>query len=140
MQTGNKKEAERLVKNIIKIVIKIGILYRNDQLNDDEFRLADKFRTKFQITQLAIISFHEVAFSFDIHYLQKSMNESRHLLKTLVRRHLTERSLSRIDDIFDFFGDNKLLETAFKLNSPYKELMDNLVADLNKLLDSENAL
>lgn len=48
-QTGNKKEAERLVKNIIKIVIKIGILHRNNQFNADEMKVVERFRSKFQV-------------------------------------------------------------------------------------------
>lgn len=119
-------------------MIKIGILYRNDQLNDDEFRLAERFRNKFQVTQLAIISFHEVDFSYDVAYLTSALNESRHLLKSFVSRHLTDKSLARIDEVFDFFGDNRLLETAFKQSSPYRVVMDALVLDMNKLLDTDN--
>lgn len=48
-QSGNKKEAERLVKNIIKIVIKIGILHRNNQFSADELKTIDRFRSKFQV-------------------------------------------------------------------------------------------
>lgn len=51
---------------------------------------------------------------------------------------MTEKSILRIDEVFDFFTDNRLLETAFKQNSPYQEVMHNLVVDLNKSLDSEN--
>ena len=123
---------------MIKTVIKIGILYRNEQLNEEELQLAERFRTKFQLTQLTIISFHEVDYSFDMNYLQKAMNESRCLLKSFVQRHLTEKSILRIDEVFDFFTDNRLLETAFKQESPYQEVMKNLVADMNKSLDSEN--
>lgn len=49
-QTGNKKDAERLVKNIIKIVIKVSILQRNNQFNSDEAALADRFQSKFQVS------------------------------------------------------------------------------------------
>lgn len=49
-QTGNKKEAEKIVKNIIKIVIKIGILHRNNQFNADELKVIERFRSKFQVT------------------------------------------------------------------------------------------
>lgn len=48
-QTGNKKDAERLVKNIIKIVIKIGILHRNNQFNAEETAIANRFHSKFQV-------------------------------------------------------------------------------------------
>lgn len=138
LQLGNKREAERLVKNMIKIVIKIGILYKNDQLNEEELMLAERFRNKFQLTQLAIISFHEVDFSFDMVYLQKALQDSRNLLKSFVRRHLTDKSIARIDEVFDFFSDNRLLETAFRQNSTYAEVMHNLVVDMNQSLDTEN--
>ncbi|XP_055715427.1 protein salivary glands marred-like isoform X1 [Phlebotomus papatasi] len=132
---SDKKQAERLVKNIIKIVIKIGVLIRNDEFNEAEMQTAEKFRKKFQVTQMAIISFHEVDFSFDIHYLQKALTECQFLLKSVIKRHLTEKSLSRVDEIFKFFRDDKLLETAFRPNSPYSDVMMSLVADLNKSLD-----
>lgn len=162
-QTGNKKEAERLVKNIIKIVIKIGILHRNNQFNADELKVIERFRSKFQVnscslqysiknfgcnifiikcsfhfqnTQMAIISFHEVDFSFDLPYLQKSLDESQATLKTIVERHLTDKSLSRIDEVFAFFNDSKLLETCFRADSPYQEVVAAIVKDLNSAMDN----
>lgn len=164
-QSGNKREAEHLVKNIIKIVIKIGILYRNNQFNDDELSVADRFRVKFQVrckqlrifhanaelihliitffiifliqqtTQMAIISFHEVDYSFDLPYLQKALTESHAALKSITQRHLTDKSLNRIDEIFQFFNDPKLLETSFRQDSPYREIVAAIVSDLNKAID-----
>lgn len=130
------KDAEKLVKNIIKIVIKIGVLHRNGQFSPEEEKIAERFRSKFQNTQMAIISFYEVDFSFDLPYLQKSFAESHAALKEVVRRHLTDKSLNRIDEVFGFFSDANLLETAFKQNSPYHELMGKIVADLNQAMDS----
>ncbi|XP_037025955.1 tumor necrosis factor alpha-induced protein 8-like protein isoform X2 [Bradysia coprophila] len=136
IHTGNKKEAERLVKNIIKIVIKIGILHRNNQFNADETNAAERFRQKFQTTQMAIISFYEVDFSFDLPYLQKSLAESHATLQSIVQNHLTDKSLARIDEVFEFFSDGHFLDTCFRSDSPYKELMGKIVADLNKAMDS----
>lgn len=136
IHTGSKKDAERLVKNIIKIVIKIAVLHRNGQFSIDETKLADKFRNKFQMTQLAVISFYEVDFSFDLPYLQKSLDECHKLLKSIVTRHLTDKSIARIDEVFEFFGDNKLLDTAFKQDSPYRDVVGKIVADLNKAMDA----
>ncbi|XP_031621084.1 tumor necrosis factor alpha-induced protein 8-like protein isoform X3 [Contarinia nasturtii] len=136
LHSGNKKEAERLVKNIIKIVIKIGILHRNNQFSAEELRVVERFRSKFQCTQMAVISFHEVDFSFDLPYLQKSLEESRAALKSIVERHLTEKSLGRIDEVFDFFNDPKLLETCFRVDSPYQEVVAAIVKDLNSAMDN----
>lgn len=85
---------------------------------------------------MAIISFYEVDFSFDLPYLQKSLAESRAALHQLVQRHLTDKSLARIDEVFDFFGAASLLETAFRPDSPYKDVMGKIVADLNSAMDN----
>ncbi|XP_065095582.1 tumor necrosis factor alpha-induced protein 8-like protein isoform X1 [Ochlerotatus camptorhynchus] len=134
--TGNKKDAERLVKNVIKIVIKIAVLHRNGQFNADELKLADRFRAKFQTLQMAIISFYEVDYSFDLNYLLKSLQEVQALLKSCVERHLTDKSIGRIEEVFAFFRDPSLLETAFRQESPYRDLMDKIIADLNKAMEN----
>ncbi|XP_073812194.1 tumor necrosis factor alpha-induced protein 8-like protein sigmar isoform X2 [Musca autumnalis] len=136
LHTNNKAKAEKIIKNIIKIVIKIGVLHRNNQFNDDEQRQVETFKKKFQNTQLSIISFYEVDYSFDLPYLQRSITESRESLKLIVNRHLTEKSLARIDEVFDFFTDGILLETAFKPDSPYREVMGKIVADINTAMET----
>ncbi|XP_023036787.1 tumor necrosis factor alpha-induced protein 8-like protein isoform X3 [Drosophila tropicalis] len=136
MHTGNKARSEKLIKNIIKIVIKIGVLHRNNQFSDEEIQKAEYFKRKFQKTQLSIISFYEVDFTFDLNYLQESIAESHKALKSIVQPHLTEKSLGRIDEVFDFFGDATLLETAFKRDSPYREVMGKIVADINSAMET----
>ncbi|KAH8272853.1 hypothetical protein KR018_004777 [Drosophila ironensis] len=131
MHTGDKAKAEKLIKNIIKIVIKIGVLHRNKQFSEAEMRKAEDFKRKFQNTQLSVVSFYEVDFTFEVGYLQKSLADSQVALKTIVRPHLTEKSLGRIDEIFDFFSDTEMLETAFRPDSPYREVMGKIVADIN---------
>lgn len=85
---------------------------------------------------MAIISFHEVDFSFDLPYLQKSFEESQAALKTIVERHLTDKSLSRIDEVFAFVNDPKLLETCFRADSPYRDIVAAIVKDLNSAMDN----
>lgn len=85
---------------------------------------------------MAIISFHEVDFSFDLLYLQKSLAESKAILKQIIERHLTDKSLNRVDEVFDFFSESKLLETAFRIDSPYQEVVADIVKDLNQAMDN----
>uniref|UniRef100_A0A0A9WCY8 Tumor necrosis factor alpha-induced protein 8-like protein n=1 Tax=Lygus hesperus TaxID=30085 RepID=A0A0A9WCY8_LYGHE len=133
--TDNKKESEKLIKNIIKVVIKIGVLYRNEQFNAEEIRLAEKFKNKFHSAAMAVISFHEVEFSYDRPYLHKAMQDSHALLRQVVGRHLTDKSLQRIDSVFSFFGNPQFLDTVFKPESAYKEVLDRLVSDISKAMD-----
>lgn len=61
MQTGDKKEAEKVVRNVIKIVIKLAVLYRHNQMTKEDLVLAERFKNKFNAAALAIISFYEVS-------------------------------------------------------------------------------
>ncbi|XP_072376174.1 tumor necrosis factor alpha-induced protein 8-like protein, partial [Diabrotica undecimpunctata] len=134
--SDNKKEAEKLIKNIIKIVIKLGVLHRNNMFTEEELKLAEKFKTKFRLAGMAIISFYEVDFSYDRNYIVQAFTESQKCLETIVSKHLTDKSLSRIDSVFSFFGNDQFLDSVFKSNSEYREALGRVVADLNQAIDN----
>lgn len=131
----NKKEAEKVIKHLIKTVIKVGILYRNDQFSAEEIAIAEQFKRKFRVVAMTIVSFCEVDFTFDRNFLNKALFDCGDLLKQLVQRHLTDKSLWRIDHVFQFFGSVEFLDTLFKTNGPHRELLAKIVSDLNKLLE-----
>ena len=43
--TRNRKEAQKVIKNLIKMVVKLGVLYRNNQFNGEELMLVESFRS-----------------------------------------------------------------------------------------------
>ncbi|XP_071449981.1 tumor necrosis factor alpha-induced protein 8-like protein isoform X1 [Hetaerina americana] len=133
--TGNKKEAEKLVKNVIKTVIKLGVLYRNNQFSQEEIQIAEKFKQRFHATAMAVVSFSEVDFSYDRAYLMQALTECCATLRLLVRRHLSEKSLNRIDSTFAFFANPAFLDAVFCHNSEYGEILSRIVSDMNKALD-----
>jgi len=135
-RNGSKKEAEKVVKNIIKMVLKIGILYRNDQFNAEELNTAEEFKKKFHMAAMTLISFHDVEFSYDRPYLLTLTRDCSALLKRLVQRLLTDKSLGRIDFVFGFFSEPAFLDEMFNRNNPlYREIMSNIVGDMNRLID-----
>lgn len=131
----NKKDAEKLIKNIIKVTVKIGILYRNDQFNDEEMKIAEAFRKKFRTMIMTFVSFCEVDFTFDKNFLVGALDDCSVLLTKLVARHLTDKSQGRIDYVFGFFQDGAFMDTLFDPNSPLKPHLSVIVAGLNKLLE-----
>ena len=131
----DKKKAEKAMKHLIKTVIKIGILYRNDQLSGEEIRIAEDFKRKFRTVAMTVISFYEVDFTFDKGFLNKSLTECSVLLKKLVERHLQDKSLTRIDNVFSVFGDTDFLESMFQPRSQYRDYLAKIVQDLNSLLE-----
>nr|CAG4644399.1 EOG090X0GLS [Lepidurus arcticus] len=132
----NRKESEKVVKNIIKIVVKVGILAKNDQFSPEDLKIADQFRSKFHTTAMTVISFHEVDFSYDQKFILQLVTDCRSLLKQLVQRHLTDKSLGRIDLVFSFFGQPAFLDAIFKRPSEHHELMCRIVQDMHTLLDA----
>jgi len=131
----NKKEAEKIVKNIIKIVMKIQLLAKNEQFAQQEIRQASEFQRKFHTAAKTIVSFHEVDFSYDQKFLSKLLGECQSLLKTIVGSHLTEKSLGRIDMVFGFFSNAQFLDTIFHKKSDYSEIMTRIIADMNRALE-----
>lgn len=132
----DRKRAEKVIKNIIKIVIKIGILYRNDQFNTEELALVEDFKKKFRTLVMTFVSFAQVEFSYDRVFLMKIMTECGDMLKRLVSRHLTEKSVNRISNVFELFGNREFLDTVFKSDGPHKEPMSKVVHDLSGMLEN----
>lgn len=132
---GHKKDADKVVKNIIKIVIKIGILYRNDQFSKEELLLAERFKKKFNSLAMTVISFYEVEFSYDRNFLTQSLGECNAMLKQLVGRHLTDKSLARIEFVFSFFCNPSYLDEIFRKDGDYRDLLGKMVSDMHTLLE-----
>lgn len=136
LQTNNKTEAEKLVRNIIKVVIKLGVLHRNGLFSTEELKQAERFKSRFRMAGMAIISFYEVDFSYDRNYLTSALNESHKCLQSIVSKHLTDKSMSRIDSVFNFFTNEQFLDNLFKADSEYRPILGRIVADLNKAIEN----
>lgn len=132
---SDKKTAEKVTKHLIKTVIKIGILYNNNQYSKEEIVIAEKFRRKFNTLIMTVVSFYTVDYTYDGSHLIKGINECRNLVKSLVQRHLTEKSLNRIDNFFDFYSNDCFLDTAFKVDGPHSTIMNKIINDVNALLE-----
>ncbi|KAL1421869.1 hypothetical protein MTO96_022584 [Rhipicephalus appendiculatus] len=52
--TGSKKDAEKVTKNIIKIVVKVGILHRNNQFSAEEMKVAKQLQHKMRALAMAV--------------------------------------------------------------------------------------
>ena len=133
-----KKDADKILKYTIKTVVKIGILYRNDQFNAEELKVAESFKQKFHSVSMTVVSFYTVDFTYDKQFLAHSVEECRELLQELVKRHLTDKSKARIDIIFETFNDPTLMDLLFTGDGKYKDFMDKVTADMNTLMDEGN--
>ncbi|XP_038669516.1 tumor necrosis factor alpha-induced protein 8-like protein 3 isoform X2 [Scyliorhinus canicula] len=133
--TSDKKEAHKVLKDLIKIALKIGILYRNNQFNQDEAEIVDKFKKKLNQAAMTAVSFYEVEFTFDRNILSGLLNECKDLLHELIERHLTPKSHGRIDHIFRLFANVEFLSDLYNPEGVYKVYLQKICEGVNKLLD-----
>lgn len=131
------KFGEKFTKDLIKITVKIGLLFRNDQFNKEEIALMNKFRNKLHSVSMTVVSFHEVAFTYDRGFLTKSIGETGDLIHQLVRRHLTEKSHKRIDNVFGFLGSGDMLDKLFQNDGAHHHYLETIVPVLSKLIDED---
>jgi hypothetical protein len=131
----SKKQAETIINSVIKIIIKIGLLYKNEQLNSDELRQCDAFRQTFHLFVKAALSFYEVDYTFDNKFLHNSLKNCQSLIQNIVKLHLTEKSKQKIENVFNFFSDPHFLESVFASNSSYSTILKSIVDDTRVLVD-----
>lgn len=130
-QRLEKREAEKLVKHVIKCAVKIGVLRRHGQLSAADERALEAFRSKFHTVLMAVVSFCEVDFSYDRDFLQDALRESHQSLKSVVERHLTDKSVSRLAGVFAIASRGTLLDALFSGQ------VDDDVLKLSRMLRKE---
>jgi hypothetical protein len=133
--TKSKKEAHKIIKDVIKIALKIGVLYRNHQFNPDELDTVERFKKKMNQAAMTAVSFYEVEYTFDRNILSELLLECRDLLHSLVEQHLTARSHARIDHVFNHFAHGDFLAELYGDGEEYRLNLRKICLGVNKLLD-----
>jgi len=133
----DSKKADKVIKNLIKITVKIGLLYKNNQFNQEEISIGMKFRTKLRHAALTVISFHEVDFTYDRTFMIKVVNECGEMLHKLVDRHLTTKSHQRINNVIQAFSNPEILDKVFLSDGPYHQYLEGISQGFHKVVDAE---
>ncbi|XP_051577135.1 tumor necrosis factor, alpha-induced protein 8-like protein 2 B isoform X1 [Myxocyprinus asiaticus] len=151
--SGNRSEAQKVVKDLIKVVVKIAVLFRHNRFSDEELKLAQTFKKKLHQGAMTAISFHElptmsgpplvgagstkelVDFTFDKAVMSEILKECRDMLLKLVNIHLTPKSHGRINHVFNHYSDPELLTQLYNPSGPLKHHLTKICNGLNKLLE-----
>ncbi|XP_056141622.1 tumor necrosis factor, alpha-induced protein 8-like protein 2 B [Lampris incognitus] len=133
--SGNRSEAQKVIKNLIKIAVKIGVLFKHNRFNTEELRVAQDFKKKLHQGAMTAISFHEVEFTFDKEVMSELLTGCRDLLLMLVNSHLTPKSHGRINHIFNHYSDPELLTQLYNPDGPFRPNLSKICTGLNKLLE-----
>ncbi|XP_038623418.1 LOW QUALITY PROTEIN: tumor necrosis factor alpha-induced protein 8-like protein 3 [Tachyglossus aculeatus] len=133
--TRSKKEAHKIMKDLIKVAVKIGVLYRHQRFDAAELRTVDRLRKKLNQTAMTAVSFYEVEYTFDRAVLSALLLECKALVHELAARHLTPRSHGRIGRVFDHFADVHFLSALYRLDGSCRPGLKRICEGLGKLLD-----
>ncbi|XP_038849099.1 tumor necrosis factor, alpha-induced protein 8-like protein 2 B [Salvelinus namaycush] len=133
--SGNRSEAQKVVKDLIKIAVKIGVLFRHNRFNPEELSLAQDFKKKLHQGAMTAISFYEVEFTFDKTVMSEILTGCRDLLLKLVDSHLTPKSHGRIKHVFNHYSDPELLTKLYNPDGPFKPNLTKICTGLNRLLE-----
>ncbi|XP_037066882.1 tumor necrosis factor alpha-induced protein 8-like [Peromyscus leucopus] len=121
--TQNKKEVERVIKNLIKMVIKLAVLHRNNQFNPDKVVLMEKFKKKVHQHAMMVVSFHHVEYTFDHNVLSKLLNECQEVLHDIIQLHPTASSHRLLMMSFIIFQIAVFLATLY---NPFEKFKPHL--------------
>lgn len=132
----DKKQPEKVLKNIVKLSIKVGLLQRNQQLTAADHTKLTEIRTALRAVAMAVVSFYELEFSFDKVYLIRSLERCRSTVQALIKPHLTDKSQDRCDQVFDFLSNPEFLDSVFRQESEHRPVLGLLVSDINKAIDA----
>jgi len=137
--TKNKKESEKTTKNIIKISIKLGMLLRGEKFSSEEKQNLLKIQKNLRTVAMTLISFYEVDHTYDRNFVIKYLTELESLLKNLIINHLTDKSVSRVEQIFGVVKTPDFLDSVYvpKKNVEMRDIMGKVVIDLNKCIEAD---
>ena len=99
LQTKDKKDSERTTKNLIKISVKIGMLQRGDKFTKEEKEQLVQIQMNLRVVVKSLITFQQLEHTYDRVFLTMYLEELETSLKNLVRPHLTEKSVGRVEQV-----------------------------------------
>jgi len=136
--TSNKEESKKTVRNIIKISVKIGMLQRGEKFNDDEKYGLIQIQRKLRTVAMTLVSFYQVDHTYDRSFVMKQLQELEELLVNLIQPHLTDKSVGRVDQIFNVVKTGDFLDSIYvpKKNPEMRKIMGGVVEDVNSCMEA----
>ncbi|KAI1296754.1 Tumor necrosis factor alpha-induced protein 8-like protein 1 [Halotydeus destructor] len=133
---SSKKESDKIVKYIIKLVVKMSILEKNKAFDVNDLKRIEIFKQQFASLTKTLISFHTVAYSYDRQFLVSSLNKCRDLLNLVISKHLSSKSLSRSEQVFTFFLQPEILDRLFSSTDENAiDLRTRIIDSIEKLIE-----
>ena len=114
------------------------MLQRSEKFTSEEKDELLKIQKNLRTVAMTLVSFFEVDHTYDRAFVIKYLSELETILKKLISAHLTEKSVSRVEQIFGVVKTPDFLDSCYvpKKNLEMREIMAKVVKDLSSCLDN----
>lgn len=131
-----KKEAEKVVRNVVKLAMKLGVLVHNGQLGESELRQLNSVQQKLHNLLMTVISFQQVEFSYDRRFLLAQLDQCQQKIRPLIQKFLSEKSMLRLEQVLQHVQNTEFLDAIFEINGKYEPMLSKLCSQANLLIDN----
>uniref|UniRef100_A0A0N4ZYY2 Tumor necrosis factor alpha-induced protein 8-like protein n=1 Tax=Parastrongyloides trichosuri TaxID=131310 RepID=A0A0N4ZYY2_PARTI len=127
----NQTCAEKVIKYMIKISLKLYIIDQDGGVSNENAKLFQSLERIFKSFVLTFISFNQVDFSYDRNFIAKQLDQLQGNATILVDTYLSDKSSRRCDFIFEQINNPQFLDNLFK----GKGEIHNSLVKINKCLE-----
>ncbi|KAM5237843.1 tumor necrosis factor alpha-induced protein 8-like protein 1 [Ctenodactylus gundi] len=131
----SRRAAHRLLKDLVKVAVKVAVLLRAGRLGPEELAGLRRFQQRAHGLAMTAVSFHQVAFTFDRRVLAAGLLECRDLLQQAAGPHLTAKSHGRISRVFSHLANGDFLAALYSPAEPYCSHLHRICDGLGRMLD-----
>lgn len=127
-------ETREILKTAVSIFTRLrcsGQTQKLDRLSSPRL----SHRKKVHTLAMTAVSFHQIEFTFDRRVMSAILNDCRELLHQAIKRHLTAKSHSRVNHVFNHFADCDFLAALYGPSEIYHAHLQKICNGVNKMLD-----
>lgn len=128
---GETREIHKTAVSIFTRLRRSGQTRKLDSLSSPRL----SHRKKVHTLAMTAVSFHQIEFTFDRRVMSAILNDCRELLHQAIKRHLTAKSHSRVNHIFNHFSDCDFLAALYSPSEIYRAHLQKICNGVNKMLD-----
>lgn len=118
------------------MIVKFSVLASTNQFDAVELQIAGRFRERFRVLAMTMVSFYRVDFTYERSYLLGLFRECERLLLQLKVRHLSDKSQARIEDFFRCIGAPDLLDAVF-VEKRFAPTVERIVTGIDTLVEKD---
>ncbi|CAJ0961623.1 unnamed protein product, partial [Mesorhabditis belari] len=132
----SKKDAEKTIKSVIKLTVKLCVISRSSNLEECQQKSFAQTQRFLHSLALTISSFYKLKGSYDLSFLLTQFSQLKDSLEPLIKTSLSEKSQKRFCEIFQSLSNPDFLDSLFTADAKINDSLPKIAATIDKLLEN----